>query len=198
MKQYPEGKWTEEARIRVENFTLASAPAERHATGARKRRRDGRTAAAAPPKQPRTRAPPKPRRAKAPAASSAHAAHETGKDPMACSSARSSPAPMRPTSAGRGWTKNIPQLLSGLTPKVSPKKGTSGTLYRLQVAGLSEKHARDDLQNAEGQHPALCADPYLEPGPQAAARIANAAADAACQQPTIRVTRRSACARLTH
>ena len=27
LKQYPEGKWTEEARIRVENFTLAQTPA---------------------------------------------------------------------------------------------------------------------------------------------------------------------------
>jgi hypothetical protein len=35
-----------------------------------------------------------------------------------------------------------PKLLTGLTPTVAPKKGASGTLYRLQVVGLTEKHAR--------------------------------------------------------
>jgi SPOR domain len=35
-----------------------------------------------------------------------------------------------------------PKLLTGLSPTVSPKKGASGTLYRLQVVGLTEKHAR--------------------------------------------------------
>ncbi len=37
--------------------------------------------------------------------------------------------------------KKYPKLLTGLTPKVAPKKSASGTLYRLQVASLSEKHA---------------------------------------------------------
>ena len=47
--------------------------------------------------------------------------------------------------ANKRWThldKEYPKLLTGLAPTVSPKKGTSGTLYRLQVAGLTEKHAR--------------------------------------------------------
>ena len=46
--------------------------------------------------------------------------------------------------ANQHWAKlerEFPKLLSGLSPKVSPKKGASGTLYRLQVLGLSEKHA---------------------------------------------------------
>jgi D-alanyl-D-alanine carboxypeptidase len=46
--------------------------------------------------------------------------------------------------ANRRWAhldKEYPKLLAGLSPTVLPKKGASG-LYRLQVAGLSEKHAR--------------------------------------------------------
>jgi hypothetical protein len=38
--------------------------------------------------------------------------------------------------------KTYHKLLAGLSPTVTPKKGPSGTLYRLQVAGLTEKHAR--------------------------------------------------------
>ena len=48
-------------------------------------------------------------------------------------------------SAKRRWTqlmKEYPKQLSGLSPTVSPKKGQSETLYRLQTLGLSEKHAR--------------------------------------------------------
>jgi hypothetical protein len=46
--------------------------------------------------------------------------------------------------ANKRWAKlekEYPKLLSGLSPKVSPKKGASGTLYRLQVASLSETRA---------------------------------------------------------
>ena len=47
--------------------------------------------------------------------------------------------------ANRRWAhldKEYPKLLAGLSPTVAPKKSASGTLYRLQVAGLTEKHAR--------------------------------------------------------
>jgi cell division protein FtsN len=47
--------------------------------------------------------------------------------------------------ANRRWAhldKEYPKLLTGLSPTVSPKKGTAGTLYRLQVVGITEKHAR--------------------------------------------------------
>jgi cell division septation protein DedD len=47
--------------------------------------------------------------------------------------------------ANRRWAhldKEYPKLLAGLSPTVAPKKAASGTLYRLQVAGLTEKHAR--------------------------------------------------------
>jgi len=46
--------------------------------------------------------------------------------------------------ANQRWAKlekEYPKLLSGLSPKISPKKGASGTLYRLQVASLSESRA---------------------------------------------------------
>jgi SPOR domain len=47
--------------------------------------------------------------------------------------------------ANRRWThldKEYPKLLAGLSPTVSPKKTSAGTLYRLQVLGITEKHAR--------------------------------------------------------
>jgi hypothetical protein len=47
--------------------------------------------------------------------------------------------------ADKRWAhlhKEYPKLLAGLSPTVSPKKSASGTLYRLQVTGLTEKHAR--------------------------------------------------------
>jgi cell division protein FtsN len=38
--------------------------------------------------------------------------------------------------------KEFPRLLSGMSPTVTAKKSDSGTLYRLQVVGLTENHAR--------------------------------------------------------
>ena len=112
LKQYPEGKWTEEARIRVENFTLAQAPSNR----------------TAPPPQPAGRHPRKSasgaacdsrcaqNRAVPPAAKSPPAAAKPqprGAVPTACSSAHSSPVPMRPTSAGRKLQKEYPKTAGG-------------------------------------------------------------------------------------
>jgi cell division protein FtsN len=140
LKQYPEGKYTDEARIRVENFTLAAAPPN---TGTPP---DSSTAAATPP----TVAP------VPPAAMAMTPSKNAAPPPMAMMRA----APPKGGSYGiqlgafkssadaanKRWTelvKKYPASLGGLTPKVSPKKGASGTLYRLQVAGLSEKQARD-------------------------------------------------------
>jgi cell division protein FtsN len=136
LKQYPEGKWTEEARIRVENFTLASAPSS-----------------AIPPAQ-ATPAPPA-------AAAPNPAANAVAPKVPAVPKAVAPPAPTAPAAAGTygiqlgafksgadaanaRWVqleKKYPKLLTGLMPKVAPKKSASGTLYRLQVANLSEKHA---------------------------------------------------------
>lgn len=47
--------------------------------------------------------------------------------------------------ANKRWEhlqKEYPNLLGGLSSKVVPKKTASGTLYRLQTAGLTESHAR--------------------------------------------------------
>jgi cell division protein FtsN len=127
LKQYPEGKWTEEARIRVENFTLASAPSN--------------TAPAETPPAEKPAPPPKPAAAMKPAAPAkpATAAKSEGRHGVQLGAFKSGA-----DAANQHWAKlerEFPKLLSGLSPKVSPKKGASGTLYRLQVLGLSEKHA---------------------------------------------------------
>lgn len=127
LKQYPEGKWTEEARIRVENFTLASAP-----SGAA-------PAASAPPAAaPGPSAAPAPSPAPSPAASGAAQpkSHSYGVQLGAFKSGGAA--------ANKRWAelqKQYPKLLTGLSPNVSPRKISSGTLYRLQVADLSEKRA---------------------------------------------------------
>jgi cell division protein FtsN len=48
------------------------------------------------------------------------------------------------SAANERWAtleKQYPKVLSGLSPKVLPTKGSSGTLYRLQVASLSQDRA---------------------------------------------------------
>ena len=125
LKQYPEGKWTEEARIRVENFTLASAPTA------------APPAAAAPNPAANAVAP---KVAAAPKAVAATAAtSKAGTYGIQLGAFKSGA-----DAANARWAqleKKYPKLLTGLTPKVAPKKSASGTLYRLQVANLSEKHA---------------------------------------------------------
>lgn len=149
LKQHPEGKWTEEARIRVENFTLASAP-----SGTTPAQAD-----TAPPSQQAASEPavqtPKPAAHK-PAAtksaapkSAAQSAHAAGESHAAAKSQGSYGIQLGAFKSGadaanKRWSKlekEYPKLLSGLSPKVSPKKGASGTLYRLQVVSLSEKRA---------------------------------------------------------
>jgi cell division protein FtsN len=142
LKQYPEGKWTEEARIRVENFTLASAPSTP-------------PAAETPPPTPAP-VPAKPPAAKAPSpAKASHAANAAGATakPHASGKTAHSAGPYGvqlgafksgTDAANKRWAKlekEYPKLLAHLSPKVSPSKSTSGTLYRLQVTGLSETHA---------------------------------------------------------
>ena len=144
LKQYPEGKWTEEARIRVENFTLAAAPSNAAPAGAEAPPSETTPPPAAPIPAPKA-APsksvaPKPAATKAAAASSVHAATK----PQGSYGIQLGAFKSGSDAANKRWAKldkEYPQLLSGLSPKVSPKKGTSGTLYRLQVAGLTEKRA---------------------------------------------------------
>jgi len=164
LKQYPEGKWTEEARIRVENFTLASAPsstvppaqATAPAPAAPAPAAHGEAPGEAPGAKPKTAATPagaapKPSPSAAKAAPGSYGiqlgAFKSGAD-----------------AANQRWAqleKKYPKLLAGLAPKVAPKKSASGTLYRLQVANLSEKHAvsicktlKDHSQACTVLHPA--------------------------------------------
>jgi len=138
LKQYPEGKWTEEARIRVENFSLAQAPSN------------------ATPAADTANTPGKP----APGSSTATAAAPApAAKPLAAAPAPSAnPKPKAGSygiqlgafkssadAANQRWAhldKEYPKLLTGLSPTVAPKKTASGTLYRLQVAGLTEQRAR--------------------------------------------------------
>jgi cell division protein FtsN len=136
LKQYPEGKWTEEARIRVENFTLAAAPSNNTPAGAEAPPSEAAPAPAAAPK-------PTPSKSPAPKAAAGASAHAVMK-PQGSYGVQLGAFKSGSDAANKRWAgldKEYPQLLSGLSPKVSPKKGASGTLYRLQIAGLTEKRA---------------------------------------------------------
>jgi cell division protein FtsN len=149
LKQYPEGKWTEEARIRLENFTLAQTPSGSGAAGVP-------TPSAAPGAAPNP-APSSPAAAKTPAAAKPPAAATPAM--TAKPAAESAAAPKSPSgayavqlgafksgagAADRRWArlqKEYPELLAGLSSKVVPKKTSTGTLYRLQAVGATEKRA---------------------------------------------------------
>ena len=144
LKQYPEGKWAEEARIRVENFTLAQAPSNatpaaadgastaNPAAGAAAPAAAGAAAAAKSTAPPATK-PAAPVTAMKPAAKAGAYGIQLGAFKSSADA------------ANRRWAhldKEYPKLLAGLSPTVSPKKSASGTLYRLQAMGLTEQHAR--------------------------------------------------------
>ena len=155
LRQSPEGQWAEEARIRVVRFTLAQAPSNAAPAAAGSANAPANTApgAAVPSAAvPSTAAPstaaappsaPPPAHVPAPAAqeNAAKPAAKPGSYGIQLGAFKSSA-----DAAHRRWShldKEYPKLLAGLSPTVSPKKGASGTLYRLQVAGLTEKHARE-------------------------------------------------------
>ncbi len=169
LKQYPEGKWTEEARIRVENFSLAQAtsgappggtdtaniqgyPAGGDAAAAstaaaaaaagKSQKAPSTAAPAANPQtapSPATAAPPtKPAKLAKPAPGAAPK-NTTGSYGIQLGAFKSGEA-----AAKKRWAHlkaQYPKLLAGLSPTVSPKTVASGTLYRLQAQGLSEKRA---------------------------------------------------------
>jgi cell division protein FtsN len=158
LKQYPEGKWTEEARIRVENFTLAQAPQGAGPAGADTANTSGSPAPGSPaPGGPATGGPatgtpatmPPPASASEPAPSPPKAAKSAAATGTSSGSGsygiQLGAFKSSADAANRRWThleKEYPKLLAGLSPTVAPKKGSAGTLYRLQVIGLTEKHAR--------------------------------------------------------
>jgi SPOR domain len=157
LKQYPEGKWTEEARIRVENFSLAQAPssttpgaadsaASASATGnatpgdANSSALGSASPHAALPSPALAPSPLRSANAVPPNLPAGSANVQSGSYGVQLGAFKSSA-----TAAHQRWVhlyKADPKPLAGLSPTVSPKKGASGTLYRLQVVGLTEKHAR--------------------------------------------------------
>jgi cell division protein FtsN len=160
LKQYPEGKWTEEARIRVENFTLAQAPSSATPAGAETANTPGNPPAGnanAPAAAPTPSAkPPAAASAPAPAPAPAGSAAKVAKPAATAGSYGIQLGAFKSSAdaANKRWThldKAYPKLLTGLSPTVSPKKSASGTLYRLQVAGLTEKHARAICKSLEAQ-----------------------------------------------
>jgi cell division protein FtsN len=168
LKQYPEGKWSEEARIRIENFTLAAAPSNGTPAGS----------AASPPSE----AAPAVAATAAPAQPAApQTTHEAAHKPP---SQAASAAPTAPVSAAgkyavqlgafksgedaanKRWTKlsgQYPKLLSGLAPRISPRKAATVTWYRLQVVNLSAKRARAICKGLKA-HAQVCE--VLRPGHQ--------------------------------
>jgi cell division septation protein DedD len=159
LKQHPEGKWTEEARIRVENFTLAQAPSNATPAGAETANAPGNPPAGS------STAPTPPPSAKAPAAASAPT--PTTGSPAKVAKPAASPAATAGSygiqlgafksgadAANQRWAhlnQAYPKLLAGLSPTAAPKMSASGTLYRLQVSGLTEKHARAICKSLKAQ-----------------------------------------------
>ena len=152
LKQYPEGKWSEEARIRVENFTLAAAPSTVAPSSAETTPPEAAPAAPSKP-APSKPAPPKP----APPKPAARSAAQAASKPQGSYGVQLGAFKSGADAANKRWARldqQYPQLLTGLSPKVSPKKGASGTLYRLQIAGLTEKRANAICKTLKAQHQA--------------------------------------------
>ena len=167
LKQYPEGKWTEEARIRVENFSLAQAPSNGTPGAADGANTPGNPASGNTPAGGATGTASGVTGATAAAGAAAAARSSAGgptPPPTVSPSAAAKSKVVVSTksrtgtygiqlgafkssadAATRRWAhlnKEYPKLLAGLSPTVSPRKSTAGTLYRLQVVGITEKHAR--------------------------------------------------------
>jgi cell division septation protein DedD len=169
LNQYPDGQSATEARNRLENFTMAQSPAGTPSAPGTAPEAPAATAgsvgagspassgeeeapAASPPAAKRGAAPipPAPVPHKTPSVAAAlapththHAASSqeaAGDYALQLGAFRSGSA-----AANKRWErlqKQYPDLLAGLNSKVVPKKTASGTLYRLQTAGLTESHAR--------------------------------------------------------
>ena len=150
LKQYPEGKWAEEARIRIENFTLASAPPNAAPAPAESTPGAAQsTPPQAPPSAAPPAAPPKPAMAMKRAPSKAPASAHVSSKSHGAFGVQLGAFKSGADAANKRWSKlerEYPTLLYGLSPTVSPRKGKTGTLYRLQVANLTEKHASSICQ----------------------------------------------------
>jgi cell division septation protein DedD len=162
LNQYPDGQSATEARNRLENFSMAQSPAGTPtAPGAAPGApagvgSTGEEATPAPPpvaKSGTALPPPAPSAAahKAPPVAAAtaptHPQHavSNGKEAAGDYALQLGAFHSGSAAANKRWEhlqKEYPNLLAGLDSKVVPKKTASGTLYRLQTAGLTESHAR--------------------------------------------------------
>jgi cell division protein FtsN len=154
LNQYPDGQSATEARNRLENFSMAQSPGGTpSAPGSAPEAPAGTSGTVGAASPDSGSAPPPPASAaashKAPPVAAAMApthTHQssvkeaTGDYALQLGAFRSGSA-----AANKRWErlqKEYPNLLAGLNSKVVPKKTASGTLYRLQTAGLTESHAR--------------------------------------------------------
>jgi hypothetical protein len=166
LNQYPDGQSATEARNRLENFSMAQSPAGSPSAPEAPLGSSGsaglgspgstgeETSSAPPPPVPAAKsgaAPPRsapgPAPHNAPPAADAMAAtrhagssEAAGDYALQLGAFRSGSA-----AANKHWErlqKEYPNLLAGLHSKVVPKKTATGTVYRLQTAGLTESRAR--------------------------------------------------------
>jgi cell division protein FtsN len=160
LKQYPEGKWSEEARIRIENFTLAAAPSNGAPGNAAASPTSDAAARPVPALPSAPAVSPAPSAAAPTQPSAPQPAHEGVQKPPLKAAAATVSGPASAVgryavqlgafksgedAANKRWANlsgKYPKLLSGLAPRISPRKGAAGTLYRLQVTNLSAKRAR--------------------------------------------------------
>lgn len=161
LKQYPEGKESEEAHIRVENFTLAATPSNTPGVATPGAGAPGGPDASAvntppPPPPPPVQSPP-PRMAMAMTGPS----HGPGSGSFGVQLGAFKSGSSAATHRFAELQKLYPSALTGLSPKVVPAKGSSGTLYRLQVANLSESHAMSICKTLKA-HSQACV--LLHPG----------------------------------
>jgi cell division protein FtsN len=167
LNQYPDGQSATEARNRLENFSMAQSPAgSPSAPGAAAETSAGPSGSAgagspdstaeetppAPPpavrngSAPPASAPP-PHKAPLPpaAAAMAPARHAASKEAAGSYALQLGAFRAGSAAANKHWAhlqKEYPNLLAGLDSRVVPKKTASGTVYRLETAGLTEGHAR--------------------------------------------------------
>jgi len=163
LKQHPEGKWSEEARIRIENFTLASAPSNSPSSAPEVAASEAAvpaapTAANPPPDAASVPVNPPPAGAAAsPAAAPRAAAPRAAAPKVAAAKATGAPARRAgdyavqlgafksgEEAANAHWTHlsaTYPKLLRALSPKVTQRQESTGTVYRLQVVNLSDRRA---------------------------------------------------------
>jgi hypothetical protein len=180
LNQYPDGQSATEARNRLENFSMAQSPAgSPSAPGAAPEAPAGtsgsagvgvglgspgssgeETSPASPPPAAKSGAVP-PRSAPesaphkaAPAAVAMAPRHARSKEAAGDYALQLGAFRSGSAAANKRWErlqKQYPNLLAGLSSKVVPKKTASGTIYRLQTAGLTESRARKVCQDLKAK-----------------------------------------------